>query len=45
MWGKLSERTDRTMTKVITEPKELYAFLAKPGIKVTNLVYANDDVV
>ena len=27
MWGKLTERIDRTMTKIITEPKDLYGFL------------------
>jgi len=33
------------MTKIITEPKELYGFLATPGIEVVNLVFASDDVV
>ena len=45
MWGKLTERNDRTMTKIITEPKEVYGFLATPGIEVTNLIFASDDVV
>jgi len=45
MWGKLMERNDRTMTKIITESKELYVFLATPGIEVTNLVFASDDLV
>ena len=45
MWGKLTERSDRTQTRVIKEPKELYNFLATPGIEVTNLAFANDDVV
>jgi len=40
MWGKLTERDDRTITKIITEPKELYGFLATPGIEVLNLVFA-----
>ena len=44
MWGKLTERKDRTQTRVITEPKDLYRFLATPGIEVTNLVFASDDV-
>jgi len=26
MWGNLTERNDRTMTKIITEPKFLYDF-------------------
>jgi len=45
MWGKLTERNDRTQTKVISEPKDLYSFLATPGIEVTNLAFASDDVV
>jgi len=45
MWGKLTERNDRTQTRVITEPKELYNFLSVPGIEVTNLAFASDDVV
>ena len=31
MWVYLTERNDRTMTKIITEPKELYGFLATPA--------------
>jgi len=45
MWGKLTERNDRTQTRVITEPKELYNFQSVPGIEVTNLAFASDDVV
>ena len=45
MWGKLTEMSDRKRTRVISEPKELYGFLATPAIEVTNLVFANDDVV
>jgi len=41
----LTERNDRTKTKIITEPRELYGFLATPDIEVTNLVFASDDVV
>jgi len=44
MWGKLTESNDRTQTKVISEPKDLYSFLATPGIVVTNLAFASDDV-
>jgi len=33
------------MTKIITEPKELYGFLATPGIDVVKLVFASEDVV
>jgi len=45
MWGKLTERNDRTRTKIIKEPHELYRFLATPGVEVTNLAFASDDVV
>jgi hypothetical protein len=45
MWGKLTERNDRTSTKIITEPQELYRFLATPGVEVTNHAFASDDVV
>ena len=44
VWGKLTERNDRSMTKIIKEPKAVYGFLSTPGI-VTNLVIASDDVV
>ena len=33
------------MTKMITEAKELYGFLATPGVEVMNLAFASDDVV
>ena len=45
MWGKLTERNDRTRTKIITEPHELYRFLATPGVEVSNRAFASDDVV
>jgi len=45
MWGKLTERNDRTQTKVISGTKELYIFLATPGIEVTNLRFASDDEI
>jgi len=45
MWGKLTERNDQTMTKIITEPKELHGFLATPGVEAMNLAFASDDVV
>jgi len=44
MWGKLTDRNDRTINKIITEPKALYGYLATPGIEVVNLVFACDDV-
>jgi hypothetical protein len=45
MRGKLTERIDRTRTNIITEPHELYRFLAMPGVEVTNLAFASDDAV
>ena len=45
MWGKLTERNDRTRTKLISDPQELYRFLSTPGIEVAALVFASDDVV
>jgi len=45
MWGKLTERKDGTMTKMITELKDLYGLLSKPGIEVMNLAFASYDVV
>ena len=44
MWGKLTERSDRTQSRVIIESKN-YNFLSTPGIEVTNLAFAYDDVV
>ena len=32
MWGKFTERNDRTQTKVTSKPKDLYNFLTTPGI-------------
>ena len=32
-------------TKLISDPKELYRFLAKPVFEVINLVLVNDEVV
>ena len=45
MWGNLMERNDRTRTKIITEPHELYRILATPGVEVTNLAFASENVV
>ena len=42
--GKLTERNNRTQTKLISDPKELYRFLAVSRILVINM-FANDDVV
>jgi len=45
MWGKLTESSNRTQTKLISEPHELYRFLVTPGIEVQNMMFASDDVV
>jgi len=45
MWGKLTEKNGRTQTKAISEPKELYRFLAPPVVEVTNLAFDSDEVV
>jgi hypothetical protein len=45
MCGKLTERSNRTQTKLISEPGELYRFLVTPGIEVQNMLFASDDVV
>jgi len=44
MWGKLTERSNRTKTELISQPVELYRFLVTPGVEVQNM-FANDDVV
>jgi hypothetical protein len=43
--GKITERSNRTQTKLISEPHELYRFLVTPGIEVQNMMFASDDVV
>jgi len=43
MWGKLTERSNRTQTKLISQPAELYRFLVTPGVVVQNVLFANDD--
>jgi len=45
MWGKLTERSNRTQTKLISQPAELNRFLVTPGVEVQNMLFANDDVV
>jgi hypothetical protein len=40
MWGKLTERNNRTKTKIICEPRDLYRFLATPRIGIESLVFA-----
>ena len=43
-WGKLTEKNNRTKSKMITDPRELYRFLVTPGIEVVNLMFASDQV-
>jgi len=45
MWDKLCENPRKTQTKLISDPLELYRFLATPGIEVTYLLFAGDSVV
>jgi G:T-mismatch repair DNA endonuclease (very short patch repair protein) len=45
MWGKLTERNNRTKSQMISEPQELYRFLSTPGIEVVSLMFPNDTVV
>jgi hypothetical protein len=45
MWGKLTERNNRTRMKMITGTQELYKFLATPGFEVAALVFTSDEVV
>ena len=40
MWGKLTERNNRTKTEMFVDPKELYRFLSTPGIEVASLKFA-----
>jgi hypothetical protein len=45
MWGKLTERNNRTKVKLIKDPHEFYRFLATPGIEIANLVFPSDEIV
>jgi len=45
MWGKLTQRNNRTKTEMISEPKELYTFLSTPGNEVTSLLFVSDHLV
>ena len=45
MWGKLTERSNRTQTNLMSQPAELYRFLITPVVEVQNVLFANDDVV
>ena len=43
--GKLKDRNNRTITKIITEPKVLRVFLATPGIEVAKFFFTRDEVI
>jgi hypothetical protein len=45
MWGKLTERNDRTRTAMIGDPHEVYRFLVTLGVQVVTLLFASDVVV
>ena len=45
MRSKLTENPRKTQTILISDPQELYRFLAAPGIEVTKLLFARDEVV
>ena len=40
--GKFTEPGNRTQTKLISDPNELYRFLAMPGVEVQNLLFPSD---
>jgi hypothetical protein len=42
MWGKLTEKSNRTQTKLISQPHELHKFLCAPGIEVVSLIFARN---
>ena len=44
-WGKLTESSNRPQNTTIKDPQELYRFLVKPGVEVTNLLFVGDEVV
>jgi hypothetical protein len=43
-WGKLTECENRTGSRLVSEPHELYRFLAAPDVSVSDVLFANDDV-
>ena len=38
-------RNKKTNFKMISDPRELYRFLATPGMEVANVIFASDDLV
>ena len=45
VWGKVGEKCQRAQSKLISEPKELYSFLATPDVQVSNTLFLNEEVV
>jgi len=45
LWRELTESSNRPQNRMTTDLQELYRFLATPGIEVTNLLFADDEVV
>ena len=43
--GKIGTKTNRTETKLISDPHELYRFLANPVVDYVDLLFASDSVV
>jgi hypothetical protein len=44
-WSKLEESSNKPQNKIIADPQAFHRFLATPGIEVTNLLFAGDEVV
>ena len=44
-WRKFTESSNRPQTRLITDPQVLYRFLVTPGIELTNLSFAGEEVV
>ena len=45
LWEKLAKSHNRTKTNLISDPRDLYRFLATPGVENLNLLFASDSVV
>ena len=45
LWGYLGMKNDKTQTKHLTEPSDLFDMLTSPDIKVKSATIVNDDVV
>jgi len=45
MWGDWALNQNKTQTTIVNSVKELYELLTSLGTEVTNLIFANSDVV